>query len=180
MILMRKSRRISSAHIIGIIGLAALFLILFFFPKDAGSACGFCPPFGVYRTEHGCIGFKQYIPPEPGCIDCGTSVKCFGIITAERKCYGRINADAPETEKELPCDFAVRDISCSSDSDCVAGGSCCHPQDCVNKNYAYAYTEKNCKGIGCTEICMSCPVCKCVNNLCAKVGTKSIEEGGCC
>jgi len=63
----------------------------FFFPKDAGSTCGFCPgPPHIHRTEYGCIGIKIDVHPGSGCMDCGTKIVCFGIATSEKKCYTSI------------------------------------------------------------------------------------------
>jgi len=84
-------------------------LIAFFFPKNAGFTCGFCagPP-SISRTEYGCIGFKVDIPPGLGCMDCGTSITCFGIVTQEKKCYTNLNGlvevpncKNPETWEEI-------------------------------------------------------------------------------
>ena len=65
-----------------IIGAAALF-----YPRDAGSGCGFCGPSGaIWRTENECIGIKAVIP-RMMCSDCGPLIKCFGIPTDEKHCY---------------------------------------------------------------------------------------------
>ena len=72
-------------------------LVYFFFPKDAGGTCGFCPepPF-IHRTEYGCIGIKQDISPGLGCMDCGTNIVCFGIVTSKKKCYTYIKGTPVE------------------------------------------------------------------------------------
>ncbi|MBU3904558.1 MAG: hypothetical protein KJ906_00200 [Nanoarchaeota archaeon] len=71
-------------------------LIAFFYPKDAGGTCGFCPgPPHIQRTEYGCIGFKfDYYPV--GCLDCGTHIYCSGIVTSEKKCYTSIQGEQVE------------------------------------------------------------------------------------
>lgn len=56
--------------------------------------------------------------------------------------------------------------NCNSDSDCVPA-ACCHPTECINKNYA-----PDCFGIFCTQVCegpLDCGAgkCACVNNKCA-------------
>ncbi len=86
--------------LIAIVVLIVMFLAGFFYPKDAGSTCGFCPPPPtVQRTEYGCIGFKQDVEPDPGCMDCGINIVCYGIVTGEKKCYTYMNDfDSPPTE----------------------------------------------------------------------------------
>ncbi len=160
-----------------LIGLSILILIMFFFPKNAGSTCGFCPSLGIYKNEYDCFGLKYSYQPK-NCLDCGSRILCFGIVTGERKCYGNT---VSQRDVEMPCDFNMEKIvGCSSDSDCIAGDSCCHPQKCVNKDYATWYVENNCKGIQCTAVCADCPLCSCVDNICRKVGTQNVSEGACC
>src|SRR3989338_5287181 len=69
--------------------------VIFFFPKNAGSTCGFCPGFpSIHRTEYGCIGIKLDI--NPGCMDCGTRIVCLGIVTSNKKCYTNIKGTLVE------------------------------------------------------------------------------------
>src|SRR3989338_11137647 len=77
--------------------LAIFLLAIFFFPKNAGGTCGFCPgPLSIHRTEYGCIGIKLDINPGPGCMDCGTDIVCLGIVTSEKKCYTNIKGTSVE------------------------------------------------------------------------------------
>jgi hypothetical protein len=82
--------------LIGIVVIIAVVLIIFLYPKDAGNVCGFCPSTGIHRIEYGCIGLKYEY--KPNCPDCGTEIKCMGIVTGQKKCYGTIE------EVELPCE----------------------------------------------------------------------------
>lgn len=56
------------------------------YPKNAGGTCGFCAPYGVHRTEYGCIGIRYEY--NPMCPDCGTRIYCIGFVTNEKHCYG--------------------------------------------------------------------------------------------
>ena len=89
--------------IIAIIAIVIIALVTFLYPKNAGSTCGFCPsPPAIQRTEYGCIGFKQDLRPGPGCMDCGINIVCYGIVTAEKKCYTYMDGfEKPPTE--VPC-----------------------------------------------------------------------------
>ena len=70
---------------------------------------------------------------------------------------------------------------CEKDNDCIAGGSCCHPNECVNKEFASYYKENYCENPAlCTMDCNPCPVCKCIDNKCIKIKEISIKEGDCC
>jgi hypothetical protein len=77
-------------YVITLTLIVAVFLTGFFYPKYAGSTCGFCPPPpAVQRIEYGCIGFKYEHLPE--CVDCGKQILCFGIVTGEKECYTYFN-----------------------------------------------------------------------------------------
>lgn len=80
----------------------------------------------------------------------------------------------------LPNKKVNEKLKCKTDSDCVAGGSCCHPSQCVNKGYAEEFKEEECKGVMCTEVCKPCPECKCIESKCKKIGEKTVKEGVCC
>ncbi len=70
-------------------------LLAFFFPKSAGSTCGFCPGFpSIQRTEYECIGFLSESPAY--CLDCGMNIMCFGIVTSKKKCYTAVDNRAVE------------------------------------------------------------------------------------
>lgn len=75
-------------------------LIIFFYPKDAGSTCGFCLVGGIEREEYDCIGFKY--ENRPDCLDCGIQIKCIGIVVGQKKCYTS-DAKQPPTYTEVPC-----------------------------------------------------------------------------
>lgn len=80
----------------------------------------------------------------------------------------------------LPNGGAEEKLACETDSDCVAGGSCCHPSQCVNKGYAEEFKKEQCEDVMCTAVCKPCPECKCIEGKCEKTGEKTVEEGGCC
>jgi len=81
-----------------------IILIVYFYPKEAGGTCGFCPsPPAVQRIEYGCIGFKQDMRPEQGCMDCGIRIVCYGLVTGEKKCYTYMH-DFNNPPTEVPCD----------------------------------------------------------------------------
>jgi len=76
-------------------------MAIFLYPKNAGSTCGFCPGApSIVRTEYGCMGVKyDYYPT--GCMDCGTSILCSGIVTSEKKCYtyaNKVKVEVPNCE----------------------------------------------------------------------------------
>jgi len=75
-------------------------LIIFLYPKDAGSTCGFCTSKVNQREEYDCIGFKYEITPN--CYDCGIRIKCMGIVTGEKRCY-KSDYKQPPTYTEVPC-----------------------------------------------------------------------------
>ncbi len=74
---------------------------------------------------------------------------------------------------ELP-PAKVNKYACETDADCGPGGNCCHPQECVNKEWNQEFA-KTCQQLGtpCTDVCVKCPECKCINNKCTKTGTIS-------
>lgn len=75
-----------------LIALAVIVLFWFLFVKSAGGNCGFCPSApAVQRIEYGCIGLKFDVEPAFGCLDCGTEIKCIGIVTNEKICYTYLN-----------------------------------------------------------------------------------------
>lgn len=63
----------------------------------------------------------------------------------------------------------VSETYCLQDPDCVPA-TCCHPDACVNKNYA-----PNCTGVVCSLECkprtMDCAqgYCACINNKCKAI-----------
>ena len=84
-------------YLIMLIIFICLALIAFFFPKGAGSSCGFCPgPPSIQVTEYGCIGFRAHLKPIIPCMDCGPSIVCFGWVTPEKRCYTRVDGKAVE------------------------------------------------------------------------------------
>ena len=85
-----------------IIIIVAVILIIFFYPKDAGGVCGFCPSTGIHRTEYGCIGFKYNY--KQNCPDCGTEIKCVGIVLGQKKCYGIPEGSSTIEDVEMPCE----------------------------------------------------------------------------
>jgi len=107
-----------------------LVLAYFFFPKDAGGTCGFCPgPPNIHRTEYGCIGIRADIKSGPGCMDCGTNIVCFGIVTSEKKCYTYI--------KETP----VEVLFCKTPSTWQEILSIC--PDCYYQASSTAYSQND-------------------------------------
>ena len=73
-----------------IVAVVVIAIIAFFYPKNAGSTCGFCPsPPAIQRTEYGCIGFKQEIHPDSGCIysvDCN-AIKFIAAFWKKPNCF---------------------------------------------------------------------------------------------
>lgn len=116
-------------------------LVYFFFPKDAGGTCGFCPGSpNIDRTEYGCIGIKVDMEPGGQCIDCGTNIVCFGIVTSEKKCYTSFDGQ----RKEVP--------SCENPSTWQEILSLC--PDCYHQaSYAAAFNQNDLTKA--TEICNS-------------------------
>jgi hypothetical protein len=87
--------------LIGIVVVIAVTLVIFFYPKDAGGICGWCPSTGIHRTEYDCIGFKYEYKPQ--CPDCGIEIKCMGIVTGQKKYYGVPEGSETTEEVEVPC-----------------------------------------------------------------------------
>jgi hypothetical protein len=86
--------------LVGIVIVTIIALVIFFYPKYAGETCGLCPVNVPQKTEYGCIGLKyEYKQP---CLDCGTEIKCMGIVTTEKKCYST-DFNQPITWTEVPC-----------------------------------------------------------------------------
>jgi hypothetical protein len=86
-----------------LMGILLLLVIVFFFPKPAGSACGFCGPNpSIQRIELECIGFRSDIPPPEGWLDAGPSLVCFGWVTGKKTCYTSVFASRQEW-KEVSC-----------------------------------------------------------------------------
>jgi hypothetical protein len=86
---------------IGAVAVVVIVLAIFLYPKDAGDTCGLCPVGGIHRTEYGCLGFKyQY---QHGCLDCGLQIKCIGIVTGEKRCYGVPEGANLNQDVEMPC-----------------------------------------------------------------------------
>ncbi len=80
-----------------------LLLVVFFAPKNAGHACGFCgPPPSIQRTELGCLGMRMDFPPMPNCADCGSQLVCFGWVTPDETCYTRIDSREPLQRVSCP------------------------------------------------------------------------------
>lgn len=88
---------------------------------------------------------------------------------------GGVGEEKVQPDKKVP-----DELKCTADSDCVPGGECCHPSKCVNQEYAQEFHRRNCREIFCTEVCMPCPECKCIEGRCMKTGEISVREGGCC
>jgi hypothetical protein len=84
-----------------IIIIIAVALTIFLYPKDAGGTCGWCPATGVHKIEYNCIGFKYEYNPQ--CPDCGIEIKCIGIVTGQKKCYGIPEGFNTTEEVEIPC-----------------------------------------------------------------------------
>jgi hypothetical protein len=87
--------------LLGIIMLVVIIVLtVFLYPKDAGGICGFCPVNGTQKEEYGCLGMKYEY--KQNCPDCGTLIKCIGIVTAEKTCYST-DFNQPITWTEVPC-----------------------------------------------------------------------------
>jgi len=85
-------------------GIAVLAVVAFFYPKPAGSSCGFCPMYPYPQvTEYGCNGFKQEVIPKQPCMDCGTSFVCYGITTPDKTCYSYNYTGQTRQKIQVPC-----------------------------------------------------------------------------
>lgn len=97
------------AVVFAIAAIITVALAAFFWPKDAGGTCGFCPsPPAVQRIEHGCLGFKHDIL-QSDCSDCGIKVQCYGIATNDKKCYTYLNG-SNNTPTQVPCTSGVKGV----------------------------------------------------------------------
>lgn len=87
--------------LLGIVAVVIVATVIFLYPKDAGGTCGFCPESGIHRTEYGCIGFR-YDNIGLG-MDEGTTIKCIGIVTGDKKCFGVPLVSNSTQDVEMTC-----------------------------------------------------------------------------
>ena len=81
--------------------------------------------------------------------------------------YFNFDAENEKTDKNQT--DLVNEVYCNNDLDCVPA-SCCHPNSCVNKDFA-----PKCSGLVCSQVCapgsLDCGQgsCLCINNKCNAV-----------
>jgi len=97
----RVASKIMKIFWIGIIVITAIALVIFLYPKDAGGVCGYCNVTGIHKIEYDCIGFK--FDYRENCPDCGTQIKCIGIIAGNKQCYGVPEGSTSMQDIEMPC-----------------------------------------------------------------------------
>lgn len=182
-----------------ILAILVAVLVYFFFPKDGGSTCGFCPgPPHIHRTEYGCIGFKYDY--QPMCIDCGTQILCFGIVTSDKKCYTYLhglkeeavevpNCKNPETWEEIlsicPNCYFQASTAAYSQNDlikaieiCNSGDTLKHKDECVLGIAGVALYKNNLEDA--ENICYNYLVDSkeiCLRELAEKIAEFDVDEG---